>query len=114
MASPLAGAWEGGTDRFQGLIVFTDNYVSMHFVTNDRKTFQGDQPSEAEMAEAYQTLLGAAGPYTLSGSSMKMDRLYSRNPNATPVPGEYEVKIEGDQLTLTQESQGTFIMHKVE
>ena len=115
MASPLVGAWEGSGGRFRGMMIFTETHASGHFVAENRQPFQGDQPTEAEAAEAYRTLLGATGPYTLSGSTLTLERRYSRTPHQVPnVTAEYEVSIDGEQLSMKEMTLGiTFMLHKV-
>ena len=57
MSNPLVGAWEMVNDARTGYLVFTESHYGNVNAYNDRKTFKGAQPTEAEALEAYQSLL---------------------------------------------------------
>ena len=104
MSSSLVGAWEIVSDDYQGFVVFSDKHYGDAFVFKNRKRFQGSQPTEAEEAEAYRSMLAASGTYTVSGSMVTRNEEFSRLPHGTP--DEYEFSIEGDQLTMKMGESG--------
>jgi hypothetical protein len=98
--SSIAGAWELISDAEQALLVATETHASVIFVAKGRRRFQGEEPSQAEEAEAYRTMLAQAGPYFIAGSVITHQRQYTRNPNATGTDELFEFSIESDVLKL--------------
>ena len=66
-----------------------------------RKVFAGDpnKPTDAEKVEAYNSLIAATGAYSLSGQTLTMSALITKNPN----------EMAGKPLTYTVEVDGTAI-----
>ncbi len=104
MSSPLIGAWEIVSEVYQGFVVFSEKHYGDAFVYKNRKRFQGSQPTEAEEAEAYRSMMAASGTYTISGSVVTRNEEFSRLPHGSPDP--YEFSIEGDQLTMKSVESG--------
>ena len=100
MSSPLAGAWELVSDTHHGIAVFTDTYFSATWITRDRSRFAGDEPTEAEAAEAYRTLNTAAGTYEISGDMITFHRIVNRNPSYTGQDVQWQFRRDGDELTM--------------
>jgi hypothetical protein len=85
------------------LFLYTDTHYAVLRVAKDRKRFRGDQPTDAEAAEAFRAMAAAAGTYTLSGSKMTSNQELSRTPGAAPQT--HEITFDGpDRL------RGTFTM----
>ena len=62
-----------------GLVVFTDTHVIELVMAKNRDLFQNEnQPTEAEEAAAFRTLVGSAGTYSISGSTITAVRETSR------------------------------------
>ena len=104
MSSPLVGAWEIVSDVYQGIVVFSENHYGDAFVYKNRSRFQGSEPTEAEEAEAYRTMLAASGTYTISASVVTRNEEFSRLPHGTL--DDYEFSVEGDQMTMKSVESG--------
>jgi hypothetical protein len=78
--------------------IFTDKHYSYMYVpgAGPRKRFAGDpnRPTDAEKVEAYNSFIAATGAYTLSGGTLVLQPLVTKNPN----------EMEGKPLTYTIES----------
>ena len=98
MDSPLTGAWEIIEGPRKGMIVFTDSYYSLMEVDGNRARFQGNQPTNVEIVEAYNTMIMSAGTYTISGSVITFQRKYTRNPNVAGTDEDIEFRVDGDKL----------------
>ena len=108
MSSPLIGAWERESDTWQGLIVCTETHYSHTFMSKGRQPFGNEaEPSEAEEAEAYRTLLAGAGSYPVQGSTVTFGEETNRNPSGIGRPGSLDFTIEGDRLTTVSPRDGT-------
>ena len=84
MAYSLVGAWELVDDPdWRELQIFTEAHYCILEVRKDRKSFKGDQPSEAEQAEAYRSMGAGGGTYTLSGSTLALSENLNRDPIGT-------------------------------
>ena len=111
--SPIAGAWittrweglEG--DPQPGLLIFTETNYSMMFVPPGavRATYEGEEMTEAEMAEAVRTLVANSGRYTWEGNQFTTEGYVTLNPNYMAAWGEnhytYTFSVEGDTLQVT-------------
>jgi hypothetical protein len=107
MSSPLEGTWEGGPQGFKGITIFTGMHYCSLLISNDRKRFQADQPTEAEAADAFHAMRAAAGTYAISGSTLTMRYEYDRPPLPRPrQPQTYEFDIEGRTLTVLDPRTG--------
>ena len=102
MASPLTGAWEIIEDNYKGLFVLTDTHYSHAFMQTERRNFQDESnPTDAEAADAYKTMIAGAGIYTYEGNRLTISEDMNRVPNGAGRPGTWEVSLEGDILALT-------------
>ncbi len=105
MASPLMGAWGIESDVYQENVVFSESHHGDAFVHKDRKLFQGSEPTEAEEAGAYRSMMAASGTYNINGSVVTRNEEFSRLPHGSP--DFYEFSIEGDRLTMTAMPSGS-------
>ena len=103
MSSLLVGAWElceENSDGVRYLFVFTDKHYANVFEFKNRITgFRGEQPTEAEEAEAYRTFRAGGGTYQISGSTLTLNAEYDRRPDGHR-PLDLEFAVEGDKLML--------------
>ena len=91
----LLGTWEYLVDDLEGLCIYTETQVFWILVNKGRKPFQGDQPTEAEKAQAFTDSWADACTYTFTGPSrVAIHRVFATNPNAPDFTFEYE--IDGD------------------
>ena len=106
LASRAPGAeWEVRTAPRLSQYIFTEKHYSYMYVpgAGPRKLFAGDpnKPTDAEKAEAYNSLVAATGTYTLSGRMLTMNALVHKNPNEmTGKPLTYTVEFDGDTLRM--------------
>ena len=124
-APSIEGAWklvqqeslgpEGWVDkdRQPSLIIFTDGYYSIMYVpgvqgkSKPRKLFSDTaNVTEAQKAEAWDTIRANSGTYEVSGSEIKFKVLVANHPNVMD-GGSFErrFKVEGDTLT----TEGSFV-----
>ena len=65
--------------------IFTKRHYTYMYVpgAGPRKRFVGDpnRPTDAEKVEAYNSFIAASGTYTLSGQTLALQRLITKNPN---------------------------------
>jgi hypothetical protein len=89
------GTWEYLVDELEGLCIHTETHVFWILVNKARKPFQGEQPTDAEKAQAFTDAWADACTYTFTGPSrVAFRRVFSTHPNAPDFTFEYE--IEGD------------------
>src|SRR5882762_4402792 len=101
LASRAPGAeWEVRTTPYLSQFIFTGKHYSYMYVpgVGPRKLFAGDpnKPTDAEKAEAYNSLVAATGSYRLSGRILTLYALVHKNPN----------EMGGKPLTYTIEFEG--------
>lgn len=112
VSSPLVGAWEGGPEGYRGMLVFTEIHYAAIFERTDRlRGFKGERPTQAEEAEAYRTLGGGGGTYTISGNVLTRNEELDRLPTGHK-PVSTEFAIEGDTLTLRNPRTGRTSVYK--
>ena len=106
LASRAPGAqWEARATPYLSQFIFTGKHYSYMYVPGPgpRKLFAGDpnRPTDAERVEAYNSLVAAAGTYSLSGRTLTMNALVHKNPNEMAgKPLTYSVVLEGDTLRM--------------
>ena len=78
--TPLQGAWllteaqypdgKVNSDPMPGLIMFTATHYSMMFATGDepRARMEEEEPSDAEIVQAYQTFIAHSGRYDVAAN----------------------------------------------
>ena len=89
MANSLVGAWELVNDPdWRELEIYTETHYCNLQLRKDRKRFEGDEPSEAEQAQAYRSMGSGAGTYALSGSTLTRSEELNRNPNGSSITCE--------------------------
>jgi hypothetical protein len=106
LASRAPGAeWEVRTTPYLSQYIFTERHYSYMYVpgAGPRKLFAGDpnKPSDAEKAEAYNSLVAATGTYSLSGQTLTLNVLVHKNPNEMAgKPLTYTVEVDGNTLRM--------------
>lgn len=107
LASRAAGAgWEVRPTPSLSQYIFTDKHYSYMYVPGPapRKRFAGDpnRPTDAEKAEAYNSLVAATGVYSLSARTLTLNALVHKNPNEMAgVPLTYTIDIDGNTLRMS-------------
>ena len=99
------GDWEVRTAPRLSQYIFTDRHYSYMYVpgADPRKLFAGDpnNPTAAEKAEAYNSLVAATGTYTLSGRTLTLSATVHKNPNEMiGKPLAYAVESDGDTMRM--------------
>lgn len=106
LASRAAGAaWEVRAKPYLSQYIFTAKHYSYMYVPGPgpRKKFAGDpnRPTDAEKAEAYNSLVAATGTYSLSGQTLTLNALVHKNPNEmVGVALTYAVELDGNTLRM--------------
>jgi Lipocalin-like domain len=106
LASRAPGAgWEIRGTPYLSQYIFTEEHYSYMYVPgpNPRKRFVGDpnNPTDAEKAEAYSSLVAATGVYSLSGQTLTLNALVHKNPNEMGgVSLTYTVDLDGNTLQM--------------
>ncbi len=98
MASPLTGAWELISDTDVAIAIYMDTHFSFVSMQKDRKGFQGAQPTQDEIVDAYNTSRSLAGTYSVSGNRVTHHRIANQRPELMGIDLEMEFSIEGDTL----------------
>jgi ketosteroid isomerase-like protein len=115
-SSPLEGAWivtswsdaDGNVlDEPQPAIyVFTPTHYSIMIAqgTEPRATYEGDDMTDAQILEAYGTIVANAGRYEVDGNTLKTRAYVAKDPNYMGGWPEnevtYEFERDGDTLTI--------------
>lgn len=106
LASRAAGAeWEVRATPYLSQYIFTEKHYSYMYVpgAGPRKKFAGDpnRPTDAEKAQAYNSLVAATGAYSLSGRTLTLNALVHKNPNEMAgVPLTYTLDLDGNTLRM--------------
>jgi hypothetical protein len=106
LASRVAGVgWEVRATPHLSQYIFTEKHYSYLYVPGPepRKKFSGDpnRPTDAEKAEAYNSLVAATGSYSLSGRTLTLNAPVHKNPNEMAgVTLTYEVDLDGNTLRM--------------
>ena len=115
--SPLPGAWEMVDDAEQGPTIFTKTHYVIVRMHKQRDLPKGEQYTPEGALTTLYTSGAQAGPYTISGTTLSMERTSNLRPQATGVTGVMDITIDGDTLK-TQTTSGfkityEYIWHKV-
>jgi len=96
--SPLVGAWEMVDDTEQGVIIFTGTHYAVVRMHKERDLPKGEQYTPEEALTALYTSGAQAGPYTLSGTTLTLERTAHLRPERVGENAVLEVAVEGDTL----------------
>jgi len=96
--SPLIGAWEMVDDTEQGVIIFTGTHHAVVRMHKERDLPKGEQYTPEEALTALYTSGAQAGPYTLSGTTLTLERTAHLRPERVGENAVLEVTVEGDTL----------------
>jgi len=96
--SPLIGAWEMVDDTEQGVIIFTGTHHAVVRMHKERDLPKGEQYTPEEALTALYTSGSQAGPYTLSGTTLTLERTAHLRPERVGENAVLEVAVEGDTL----------------
>ena len=96
--SPLIGAWEMVDDTEQGVIIFTGTHHAVVRMHKERDLPKGEQYTPEEALTALYTSGSQAGPYTLSGTTLTLERTAHLRPERVGENAVLEVTVEGDTL----------------
>ena len=96
--SPLVGAWEMVDDTEQGVIIFTGTHYATVRMHKERDLPKGEQYTPEEALTALYTSGAQAGPYTLSGTTLTLERTAHLRPERVGENAVLEVTVEGDTL----------------
>lgn len=128
----LSGAWmlervEGPNgevledDPQPSLALFTDTHFSFLAAVppnSERSTYSGDQPTDAEKVEAYDSFIAGSGRYEAEGDSLFTRAYVHIDPNAMSAWPErvtgYKVWIEGNKLHGSFGERGVGVYRSVE
>ncbi|NIR49238.1 lipocalin-like domain-containing protein [candidate division KSB1 bacterium] len=94
--SPIEGVWEYLLDESEGFAIYSKHHFTWILTEKNRKGFVGSEPTDAEKAEAYSTLITGAGTYTFHDSVITVKLLYSGNPEEIGSSFSFIFKAEGD------------------
>jgi len=97
-ASPLVGAWEMVDDTEQGVIIFTGTHYAVVRMHKERDLPKGEQYTPEEALTVLYTSGAQAGPYTLSGITLTLERTAHLRPERVGENAVLEVAVEGDTL----------------
>lgn len=97
--SSIVGVWEYELENQEGMCVYTDAHVIWILSKKDRESFQGDQPTESEKAEAFSSAFSDCSTYEHVGPSrITVHRLFSTWPNLPGTEFTFEYEFEGDLM----------------
>ena len=104
--SPLVGAWELVDDTRQGVLIYTGIHYAVVQMQKERNLPKGDQCTPEEALEALYTCGALAGTYTVSGSTLTMERTANTRPESIGVTAVMEFTVEGDVMKARGVSGG--------
>ena len=97
--SSIVGTWKYELEDREGMAIWTDTHFIWLLSNKGRKSFQGDQPSESEKAEAFNNASADGGTYKHIGPSrITVHRLFSTVPNMPGTDFTFEYELEGDLI----------------
>lgn len=97
--SPLVGVWEYELENEEGMCIYTDTHFIWVLSQKDRKSFQGDQPTESEKAEAFSSAHAYFNTYEHVGPSrVTVHTLFSTSPSSPGTEFTFEYEFEGDLM----------------
>ena len=97
-ASPLVGAWEMVDDTEQGVIIFTGTHYAVVRMHKERDLPKGEQYTPEEALTVLYTSGAQAGPYTLSGITLTLERTAHLRPERVDQNAVLEVAVDGGTL----------------
>ena len=94
------------TDIRPSILIFTPKYFSWIDVHGEHAPDLPDEPTDAQLAAAYNQLTAMAGTYEVEGSSITAPIIVSANPNEMSGNEVYNIsyRFEGDILVFTLEA----------
>ena len=98
VSSPLVGAWEMVDATEQGVIIFTGTHYAVVRMHKERDLPKGEQYTPEEALTALYTSGAQAGPYTLSGTTLTLERTAHLRPERVGENAVLEVAVDGDTL----------------
>ena len=97
-ASPLVGAWEMVDATEQGVIIFTGTHYAVVRMHKERDLPKGEQYTPEEALTVLYTSGAQAGPYTLSGITLTLERTAHLRPERVDQNAVLEVAVDGGTL----------------
>jgi hypothetical protein len=107
----LKGAWqvselaEGpgspGTSPFPSLLLFTGRHYSMMAIVGPRPKFAPGQATDADKLATYDAFAGHSGSYEISGNTVTLHPMVSKNEYMIGTTPRAEFKVQGNTLTWT-------------
>ena len=95
----IVGTWEYELENQDGMVIFTDAHVIWVLSNKERNSFQGDQPTESEKADAFSSAFADASTYkNESPSRINVTRLYSTTPDLIGTGISFDYEIDGDVI----------------
>ena len=93
-------------DHRPGILIFTNNYFSWVDVHGDPVPDLPEEPTDAQLAAAYNQLTALAGTYEIQGSSITAPIIVSKNPNnmSSGEAFNLEFRFEDEILVFTLEA----------
>ena len=98
VGSQLVGAWEMVDDTEQGVLIFTGTHYAVVRMHKERDIPNGEQYTPEEALTALYTSGAQAGPYTVSGTTLTLERTAHLRPERVGENAVLEVAVEGDTL----------------
>jgi len=98
VGSPLVGAWEMVDDTEQGVLIFTGTHYATVRMHKERDLPKGEQYTPEEALTALYTSGAQAGPYTVSGTTLTLERTAHLRPERVGENAVLEITVEGDML----------------
>ena len=96
--SPLVGAWEMVDDTEQGVLIFTGTHYATVRMHKERDLPKGEQYTPEEALTALYTSGAQAGPYTVLGTTLTLERTAHLRPERVGENAVVEITLEGDTL----------------
>ena len=98
VGSQLVGAWEMVDDTEQGVLIFTGTHYAVVRMHKERDLPKGEQYTPEEALTALYTSGAQAGPYTVSGTTLTLERTAHLRPERVGENAVLEITVEGDML----------------
>lgn len=93
----VVGTYEYVLEDLEGLCIYTETHVIWLLSKKGRKSFQGEQPSDAEKAGAFDSSFADVCTYKFVGPSrITGRRLFSTNPTLVGKELIWEYEFEGE------------------
>ena len=102
----MVGAWELVNDTRQGVLIFTGTHYAVVQMQKERNLPKGDQYTPEEALEALYTCGALAGTYTVSGSTLTMERTANTRPESIGATAVMEFTVEGHVMKARGVSGG--------